>query len=60
MKLKELNVTYYMKTIILLSIEHMLHVAEKLALNFQLINESIGLFVQIWQDYYTCLGQAGV
>lgn len=49
-----------MKTIILLSIEHMLHVAEKLALNFQLINESIGLFVQIWQDYYTCLGQAGV
>lgn len=32
------------------------YVAKTLALNFQLINENIGLFVQIWRDYYTCMG----
>lgn len=37
--------------------EHFLHVAEKLALNFLLTNESIGLFVTIWSNYHTSMGR---
>lgn len=56
------NMLYYKKVLLLYMAhgEHFLHLAEKLALNFPLINENIGLFVKIWSNYHTRMGQVEV